>query len=393
MAPVLIGVCGAAVDFWRMTNARIELQEIADAAALAGAREFVLGQKRMDIPRKTAESTLANSLERKKLSDRSTTQVRSDPSKNTLEVELSLSFTPSFVTALFQPSVDVSVTSTAVSFYSANLCVLSLDPSREERLTIEDKAKLTGNNCSIHANSKHPRAILATNMALVESIETSVVGGYSGSATNFSPQPKTDYPVKPDPLEKRPAIQGGGCKKTDLSLDGYVGDLSPGVYCGGLTISGDSDVHFNPGIYIIKDGALVISGDSYVSGLDVGFYLTGSDARFSFIDKATVELSGRESGPMAGLLVYQDRALKNEPDSQIRSPNVVEMVGTIYLPSGDLLIDTYSKVAQESAYTAIVADELWLRSTAHLILNSDYDATDVPLPSGLEGPPVVALRH
>ena len=175
---------------------------------------------------------------------------------------------------------------------------------------------------------------------------------YDGATTNFIPRPQTDYPAKPDPLAKRPSIPSDGCDEYDFELDNYVGDISPGIYCGGLTISGNSDVNLRPGIYIIKDGKLEINGTSRITGSEVGFYLTGSDARFWFIDDAFVEISGPETGPMAGLLIYQDRNVPNEPDSEIRSPNVREMVGTIYLPSGDLLIDTSSEVAQESAYTA-----------------------------------------
>ncbi len=60
----------------------------------------------------------------------------------------------------------------------------------------------------------------------------------------------------------------------------------------------------------------------------------------------------------------------------------VQLLGTIYLPRGKLVIDTKAKVADLSAYTVIVAKEIDVKGV-NLVVNSDYGGTDVPVPDGV----------
>ncbi len=49
------------------------------------------------------------------------------------------------------------------------------------------------------------------------------------------------------------------------------------------------------------------------------------------------------------------------------------------------MVKTSKPVADQSAYTAIVARQLSLDLNPTLVLNSDYNATDIPVPTGLSG--------
>ena len=68
---------------------------------------------------------------------------------------------------------------------------------------------------------------------------------------------------------------------------------------------------------------------------------------------------------------------------RIGSNNARNLLGTIYLPQGTLLIDATAPVADQSAYTAIIANSLQLQKGPQLVLRSDYDKTNVPVPDGL----------
>lgn len=87
---------------------------------------------------------------------------------------------------------------------------------------------------------------------------------------------------------------------------------------------------------------------------------------------------------MAGLLVYAAPSVK---DAQFRilSDNARNLLGTIYLPASELHVDANQPVADQSAYTAIVADKLTLYGGPHLVLNTDYHLTTVPVPGGIKG--------
>jgi len=59
------------------------------------------------------------------------------------------------------------------------------------------------------------------------------------------------------------------------------------------------------------------------------------------------------------------------------------LLGTIYMPKGRLIIDANKPIADKSAYTVLVVQRIDLHSGPNLILNSDYSASDVPVPPGV----------
>jgi hypothetical protein len=96
---------------------------------------------------------------------------------------------------------------------------------------------------------------------------------------------------------------------------------------------------------------------------------------------------------MAGYLFFQDPGIEEGRRFRILTDLATKLLGTIYLPSGTLEVDVVGLVAAQSAYTVIVANKLDING-ADLVINSDYGATDVPVPSGV-GPLAgeVALSH
>lgn len=161
--------------------------------------------------------------------------------------------------------------------------------------------------------------------------------------------------------------------------------LQPGVYCGGLTIMGSSQVQFAPGIYIIKDGDMEVLGTSSIIGENIGFYFVGNGADLFLYDQVDVQISGPVSGVMAGILIWQEPSGKTAKVFEVASNNVKKLVGTIYIPNGKFLARANAPVAQSSAYTAIIAKKIELLSGVNLVLNTNYDQTPVPVPSGIGG--------
>lgn len=85
---------------------------------------------------------------------------------------------------------------------------------------------------------------------------------------------------------------------------------------------------------------------------------------------------------LAGFLFYQVPGSRHLTIS-IESRQACNVVGTVFLPNGTLDISADRPVADRSAYTIIVADELRVRGGPTLTLNTDYFATDVPVPVGV----------
>ncbi len=145
-----------------------------------------------------------------------------------------------------------------------------------------------------------------------------------------------------------------------------------------------------------------------VTGVQVGIYLKGPSANLALASDSTISLSAPKDGPFAGILVFDDPSgasapaippyalpvpivgalvgnlLKGPPrEHKILSDNARMLLGTIYMPQGRLIIDANKPIADNSAYTVRVVRRIDLHSGPNLILNSDYSATDVPVPPGV----------
>jgi hypothetical protein len=86
--------------------------------------------------------------------------------------------------------------------------------------------------------------------------------------------------------------------------------------------------------------------------------------------------------PVVGGLVSD--VFKGAPrEHKILSDNARMLLGTIYMPHGRLIIDANKPIADKSAYTVLVVQRVDLHAGPNLVLNSDYSATDVPVPPGV----------
>ncbi|MCX7899004.1 MAG: pilus assembly protein, partial [Methylocystis sp.] len=148
-------------------------------------------------------------------------------------------------------------------------------------------------------------------------------------------------------------------------------------------ITGGAKVTLSPGEYVVKDGPLVVDGMSTFNAVNAGIYLTGAGATFKFAADSSVSMTAPTSGPLAGILFFEDRAAPALQQHEILSNDAKMLLGTIYLPRGRLRVEANKAIAQDSAFTIIIAQRMELFGGPNLVLNSDYDKTNVPIPGGL----------
>ena len=68
---------------------------------------------------------------------------------------------------------------------------------------------------------------------------------------------------------------------------------------------------------------------------------------------------------------------------RIISNDARTLLGTIYLPVSRLIIDSKKAVADQSAYTVIIARMINLYDVPNLMLNARYGSSDVPVPTNV----------
>jgi hypothetical protein len=58
-------------------------------------------------------------------------------------------------------------------------------------------------------------------------------------------------------------------------------------------------------------------------------------------------------------------------------------LGTIYIPGSELYVSSSGNVAQDSAWSVIVAKRLTLANNPVLVINKNYVGSGVPVPEGV----------
>lgn len=411
LAPLLLGAAGYTADYAIIVHERSKLQDAADAAALTSVRELGLAGAREEIIQSVAASyvnglfVMDEGISNGTRSLATDTEVSFD--ENTVKVDLAYTWKP-FLAHLFDTTaLPIRVTATATLAGEALTCIVGLmQPQTFAKASIhlDNKSSVRADNCAVYSNSVSRYGLRADARAEMIAGSICSAGGVMKNGffarAKFTPEPITDCPKIEDPLLLRRPPTYGGCNHDAMIVEEDI-TLSAGVYCKGLTISKDADVKLSPGIYVIKDGPLIVQDDASIAGKGVTFYLTGEDSIFNFAENTKIDIEAMEDGTTAGILFFEDRDVPHSFDFNPftppdRMPERVRMhrissnfarnlLGTMYLSKSILLVDAEAAVADVSAYTAIITGRLWLQGGPTLHLNADLTDTKVPAPEGLVG--------
>lgn len=430
-ATTLIGLVGGAIDYTRLVSAQSQIQQAADTGVLAGGNALKLVVSNTDsiigLTTQTIQAEIKDSA-----TNPVTIQVDVAGDKTSVSAIVEQTIHLTFGPFVGMSSQKVSAKAKASVVGKMRLCMLALDPAAAGAFNLEKNAQVTAYDCALYSNSKSASGMVGKDNALARAQTICSAGGTSTTRANFTPNPQSGCPVVPDPLANRPAPEIGNCMelpygaakkpKAGKNLIDQSITLSPGTYCGGLEIRKKAVVTLNPGIYVMKDGPLIVANDATLSGTDVAFYFTGNKGSLLFDKKTTISLSAPVNGVMAGLLISEEKTVSApvDPVSQLEdlledviegvaslvnlkpgktppplaaskpmrtyriiSDNARTMLGTIYLPAGRLVIDSSKPVADMSAYTVVVAQQINLYEGPNLYLNANYNNTSVPVPTGL----------
>lgn len=388
----LVTAAFIAVDFSSWVAQKSKLQQTADGAAIASARELQMGQSDLTRLAAVAREFVLASLGNERSVGPASIKVKMIDARR-LQIEVSQDVRSMMGKVGAEAFQTITVKSVARISSGLPLCVVVLDPSQPKSLHMDKRARLSAEGCAVYSNSQHQQGLRIDQDAVLVAGLICSGGGKFGNGANFKPQPLTDCPPISDPLSERKPPAIGTCVTAPAVIKGTMETLNPGTYCNGLTITDNAVVTFRPGIYIIKDGEFKVEGNAAIKGENVGFYFTGDKTALDFGRDSSISLTAPKDGPMAGILFFEDRAAPLGRRHKIKSSDANTLLGTIYLPRGSLFIDSEQAVAGRSAYTVILARKLELDEGPNLILNTNYGATDIPVPQGVGPTGKVALSQ
>ena len=364
--PLLLSGVGV-LELTAISNDHAKLQAAADAGALAGAGRLSVATGA--APTDTATTVTRQTAAQSGITSQVNVQVAVAQDNSAVTVT---------ATTVHIPIVDllgartISATAKAENMGHIPLCVLQTGTGG---IRLQNSARIRATGCAVHANDD----IKVDSSAMIQSDRTEAVGTITGpvSPAGFSGAMNIDDPFAS--MNLNPPLDCVGKPLKIKELTGLVLPLLPGVHCEQYEIEKNATLILLPGDhYFMND--LNAHENAVITGDDV-VLIFGSTKKVNFADKAQVTLGACKSGPFAGFLLITTR--DNQETFTIGSDHVSKLLGTIYIPNATLDVETAGNVAQDSAWSIIVAENLILKQNPNLVINTGYVGSGVPVPDGV----------
>lgn len=356
--PLIVGFAGLGVEVGNWQTSKRTLQTAADAAAGSGAIERALGGNAATIRTAALREadrngfTSQNEFDAVVYNPPRSGAYAHDPSA--VEVVLARQQRPLVSKVVFGDTVAIGARAVATMRQVGQACVLSLDPHAAGAITNTGNSTINMTGCVLAANSNSLTAINVTGSATLTAQSLWSVGGYArgGASTVTLAQPATTKGwALPDPFAGTPIPSPGSCTHNSKRIDKATTTLNPGTYCLGIAIGAQSDVTFNPGVYILNRGDFAVNGQATVrcncnNGEGVTIILTSSTnanqiGRVVINGGANVTLKAPSyaGAPYRGLLFVQDPRATSSSGPGINRFNggaEMKLTGALYFPAEEL---------------------------------------------------------
>ncbi len=344
-AVVLLGMVSLGVEVTAVLMKHQQMQSAADAAAVAGAVALAASSPsgyEMEARAVAGQDGFVDGVNAMTVTVKSPPVVSRTWAGNAAAVEVVISQPQILPIAAIIYHGDWSVSARGVASVgnSASSCVLSLDPSTG--VVITGGVLVNLNQCGLASNATGASALSVSGGATLNAGSVTVSGATSvyGGAHLNAPVIKQNQPATTDPYAGVAVPPWSGCTKGSAGhpyTPGYKGSsMSPGVYCGGLTLDGGGTNTMSPGVYFINGGVFQIGNGASLTGTGVTIVLTGSGNNYATVainGGSPVNLTAPTTGPTAGLVFFEDPKAPSGKTDTISNGATVTVVGAMYFPT------------------------------------------------------------
>lgn len=289
-----------------------------------------------------------------------------------------------FFSSLFLSSVNVvsravGDVTTTTSGSGAAACILQLGSGSSLGINMSNGVAINATNCGVDANSTGSGALTVIGGANLKAGSINLVGGITqnnGGVINDSGAKVTSGSATADPYASYSISNAEtgfnttcpNSTPTNYSTGGTRYTLSPGVYCGGISLSNNASITFNPGIYIIEGGSLSLQSGTNIATAGVTFVLTGTSGNYAGVNianGATLAINAPASGPTAGIAFYGDP--NNTSTVSLAGGASVVANGAYYFPGAT--VDFSNGTTNTASCTQLIANNIVFTGGTNFSLN------------------------
>ncbi len=157
--------------------------------------------------------------------------------------------------------------------------------------------------------------------------------------------------------------------------------MLPGTHCGNITVGTGQTMLLLPGEHYFRSGTLRMQNNSTLTGSDV-VLVFNDNASFAFTELVDHQPDRAPERDLRRLRDRHDPQTTPTP-SPSRPTARAQLEGAVYIPDATLLVTgTGNQVADQSAWTVVVAKGLQLSGSPNLVINANYAGSNVPVPAG-----------
>jgi hypothetical protein len=244
-------------------------------------------------------------------------------------------------------SAPITIQARAVAeagYKAAKVGILVLNPTAPGAVTDTGGGTVTiSGSAPLIVDSSDPAAVTVTGGGTVTATEIDVTGTPGISGTVNAPV-NSGQPPTPDPLVYLPPPDTSTMPVYNaVHLSSGTLTINPGVYQGGISVSGGSSTNptiliMNPGIYVMQGGGFTLKGWGTLTAIGVMIYnapQSNSDV-INFAGNGAFTLSPPTTGIYAGISLFQDRSSTNTVS--VSGNGGSSMTGTFYVAGGTLSV-------------------------------------------------------
>ncbi len=412
--PVVVGAAGIGVDVSSWYSEKRKLQQIADAAAMGGARVKAADQSDTVVTTVASNDAARNGYV---AGATQTLTVNMPPvsgayttNDGAVEVIVTRQLKTLF-SAAFMGSDVRTLSARAVAMVKVvpdpeirkSVCMLSLVTSGEKAIFMNGSGSIIGKDCSIAAHSTNNKALYLNGSGSIKGYTALLKGGYyaNGSGGFTFTAPAATYMANgvEDPYADlaTPTVSGP-CTQTNYVASSNA-TIQPGRYCGGILNSGSGTLKLAPGTYYIDGGNVENSGSGTIicsdctgdAGVTLVFTSSGATNLIGGLfsngsGKIVLPAPGPTAGqPYTGIAIYQDRrasASVAEFGLHLGGGGGDRLSGVVYIPSRSVHLNGSGTIAETGkACMSIIARKIELNGSG-TIQTSDCGlmGAEVPTP-------------
>ncbi len=405
----MLGVIALSLDGGLLLDKRRQAQAASDAAALAGGSELFRtiftngGLDNGPLPNKTGPAAGSIRAFCKEVAKRNgfedgvdgvTVEVYIPPISGPFtgqpgHVEVKISCVQQrYFSRIFGPTEEMPIGARAVARGKRNTVnngIIVLDPTGKGSFSTAGGGSVdVGGSASVIVNSNHNEAMIANGGGSVNAPSYDV-GGVPGWSTpgggSFTGTINSGEEPTPDPLrfipEPDPTTMITRSTKRLTHSSANTITLRPGLYEGGIAISGKGNVILEPGLYYMR-GGFSFSGQGSLVGNGVTIFnypVSNSDA-IDLSGQGAITLTPPMDGTYQGITLFQARTSTYQPTVSVTGTGTAPlyMTGTFYSPEAELKVT--GNGTEDTIGSQYISDYLTLGGNG--TFNVNWDPTLVP---------------